>query len=481
MNQVAHRIGHEETQAGAIFRCFPNSLLMLSGFSWKVGELLGNQENLPELKKAVAVAIEEAMRSYRPADQEGEEALAEIARTLKYSYSRAISISPDRVILRIPEKGLLELWPPGFICRKCGAYHLAEKEIPFVARCVNCGSREFEQPAFVHVCYSCSKIQPLMPPQRFARRSKKGVFTCNSCGSGTVGLFLFRKRIAASRWRCLQCGNEERVFNYCGCRAAPPYYSESESGSGANPMTLKPITMDPLKPAVLSMVYIQGKKVEDAAKDVLAGRLRYERRGVDVLSEQTARLIQDAFGIDVDNLYLVDGVAAALCCYGYYAKRGARVRFFEKRVKRTTYEVFVAKNEGKAVLVKMEYIPEQGEEEFTFLHTLEHALTKAFHIVGGVEEGAFMGKVIEDLDMVTIYEGSSSERGGLSYVFNYRLAEAFIEARRLLMSCKYNCMKACVGCVFVKDPLCHPTSGYFLPNDRLDRTLVMRRLWRIRI
>ncbi len=427
------------------------------------------------MRAVVAKAISQALLKYRQPSEAEEEALASISKKLGIPYaSRVVS---ERVRLYQPESGLLELWPLSLVClnKNCRAYHLLDRRSLPLAKCRECGGDKFDQLGIVHVCLSCSKIQALRPPFKFAKSNPDGTFTCKKCGVGRIGLEVRRAKISESRWFCKKCGEQERPHMGCGCQTG------GRTGVADNQkmqqMSIKTVAVNPLKPAIVSAVSIEGLNVEDVARDILDGRRKAIRRGTDVLKSQDAESIR-VLGIDPDNIYLLGNVKAAIVCYGYYAKKDAVIQPWEERDVnfRKHYKAYVAIAEGEAVLLRVRGFLVNDEDKFTFLHTLEHALTKSFHLLAGVESGSFIGKVLDDLNVILIYECSEDDKGSLSYAFDHKLTEVFVEAQRMLMSCKYDCRNACVGCLYVKDPLCHPTSGYFVPNDKLDRKLVLRQL-----
>lgn len=466
------------TPIQAILSRFPGAPLQYSGYCWKVSELYGNQVDDDNLRSVVARAISQALLKHRQPSEAEEAALASVSKKLGITYGSRVV--PERVRLYQPESGLLELWPLSLVClnKNCRAYHLLDGRSLPLAKCRECGGDKFDQLGIVHVCLSCSKIQPLRPPYKFAKSNPDGTFTCKKCGVGRIGFEVRRAKLSDSRWFCKKCGEQERPQMGCGCQTG------GQTGVANNQkmqqMVIKPVSVNPLKPAIVSAVSIDGRNVEDVAREILEGGRKSIRRGTDVLKSQDAESIR-VLGIDPDKIYLVGKVKAAIACYGYYSKKDAVIQPWEDRDVnfRKHYKAYVAIAEGEAVLLKVRLPLGIGEDKFTYLHTLEHALTKSFHLLAGVESGSFMGKVLDGLDAVLIYECSEDDKGSLSYAFNHKLSEVFAEAVRMLMSCKYDCRNACVGCVYVKDPLCHPTSGYFMPNDKLDRKLVLRQ-WGIK-
>lgn len=429
------------------------------------------------MRAVVAKAISQALSRHRQPSEAEDAALASISKKLGTPYPSRVAL--ERVRLYQPETGMLELWPLSLVClnKNCRAYHLLDWRSLPLAKCRECGGDKFDQLGIVHVCLSCSKIQALRPPYKFANSNPDGTFTCKKCGVGRIGFEVRRAKISESRWFCRKCGEQERPHMSCGCQAGG--VTGVTDNQKMQQMSIKTVSVNPLKPAIVSAVSIEGLDVEEAARDILDGRRKAIRRGTDVLNSQDAEPIR-VLGINPGDIYLLGNVRAAIACYGYYAKKDAVIQHWEERDVnfRRHYKAYVAIAEGEAVLLRARGFPANGEDKFTFLHTLEHALTKSFHLLAGVESGSFMGKVLDGLDAILIYECSEDDKGSLSYAFNHRLPEVFVEAQRMLMSCKYDCRNACVGCIYVKDPLCHPISGYFLPNDKLDRKLVLRQ-WRI--
>jgi len=455
----------------AVLRYFPRALLQLEGASWRVNELYGNSEELPELKRAVAAAISTATIKYsylRGEKPDLEEVEEDLYRRFGIPSARGPKVDAERVVLIEPTKGELVLWPPTFVCvsqgpkgsrRVCKTFYLAEKEEP-IMRCEKCHGGAFWQPSLVLVCEECSNCQPLVPPPQIARKTAKGHFICERCRKGLIRLDYDPRKITKSRWRCSNCEAEHPLTSghYCRCTGKPRM------------MRVALTSEEPVKPAIVSMLYVGGRELEAA---VSSGITPYKRAG-DVMDDRTINLLEEVFGVDTSRLYLLHDVMAVICAYGYKTSRDAIVRFFEKYEEgRKKYYAYFSRRKGSAIFFKMKKVDLDGERWFTFLHTVEHALVKASHLLAGAKEGAFMGKVLQNAGAVVIYEAEASERGSLDYIFEYRLAELFTEAHRLLFACKYGCNSACMGCVFVRDPLCHPVDDYFVPNSKLDRWLVL--------
>jgi hypothetical protein len=465
----------KQSTTRAVLRYFPKAVLPLRGFSWQVDALYGRQ--LPEtysadLRRSVAEAINEAVRrgsATRPNPLD--HVIEELSK--KYGIMAAPTgrwVDENKVDIIVPEKGLLALWPPTFYCDNCKTFYYLPKEP--IARCVGCGRNQFVQLTFIHVCAGCSRYLPAKPPQKMARYDNRGFYICEKCGRGKICIDVKRRRLSASRWRCSNCGAEEKLMAYC------------THGRDGKPqplqMQLKLTEWDPIKPAIISGVYVRGKRIEKAIADGELTAYVYADR---VLRSEELHHLEGIFGVDTENLMLLRDVTAVICAYGYSSGNHAMVRFFEESSGRgMKYKAYASINEGNAIYVKMELSEdlnrpynERHSKRFVFLHTAEHALTKACHLLAGVQEGAFMGKVFPDSNAIIIYEAAGSEQGGLEYIFKHRLAQLFTEALRLLLTCKYDCGEACPGCIYVRDPLCHPTSGYFVPNDGLDRKLVLEK------
>jgi hypothetical protein len=442
----------------SVIRYFPNAVLPLRGCSWRVEKLYGNQ--LPavysdDLRAAIADAIR---RQYAMHADSQASALREIYEKFGLQAPSLGIVDASRVDIIEPGTGILYLWPPTFICSKCGTFYSVRDEP--LTRCIECGNREFTQPVLIHVCRQCSRYEQLVPPRHLARPDSRGFFICEKCGKGRLRLFVMRRKISESRWRCNVCGAEDRLW--ASCQHA--YASQQQ----LQKMDLALTTQEPIKPAIISRVYIGDTRIEDA---ISGGELTPYELAEHVLNRDELTYLEDVFHIDVQNLLLLNDVTAVICTYGYSTGSDAVVKPFEEYAARgRRYKAYAARNEGSAILIK---VKSYEGDRFTFLHTVEHALTKACHLLAGVQEGAFMGKVLKDNNMIVIYEASGSEQGGLEHVFKHRLSQLFPEALRIMFTCKYDCGNACPGCVYVRDPLCHPVQGFFIPNSDLNRKLVL--------
>jgi len=151
----------------AVLRYFPRALLQLEGASWRVNELYGNSEELPELKRAVAAAISTATIKYsylRGEKPDLEEVEEDLYRRFGIAPARGPKVDAERVMLIEPAKGELMLWPPTFVCvrqgpkdsrHSCKTFYLAEKEEP-IMRCEKWHGGALWQPSLVLVCEECS-------------------------------------------------------------------------------------------------------------------------------------------------------------------------------------------------------------------------------------------------------------------------------------------------------------------------------------
>ena len=442
----------------SVLKYFPKAVLPLRGYSWQVEKLYGHQ--LSEIYSAdLRESVADGIRANLARRSDSYDSIIEdLSKRFGVKTPKVPWIDASKVDIIVPDKGILVLWPPTFYCSKCKTFYYTRDEP--VTRCTECGNYVFIQVPLCHVCTQCSRYQPLSPPQKLARRDSRGFFVCEKCGQGKIRLEVKRRKLSDSRWRCGNCEQEERLMEYCTHVGGQPQLQ---------PMQLKLTTQEPIRPVVISRVYVGGNRVEDAIE---AGGLDVYVSASQVLHMDELNYLENVFCIDASNLLLLRDVAAVICTYGYSTGRDAYVKFFEEYgVKGKKYMAYASISEGNAILVKMK--PYNGDR-FTFLHTVEHALTKACHLLAGVQEGAFMGKILEDSNAVLIYEAAGSEQGGLEYIFRHRLPQLFTEALKLLFTCKYDCDEACPGCVYIRDPLCHPTSGYFIPNSSLNRKLVLK-------
>ena len=439
----------------SVLRYFPGALLPLSSCSWRVERLYGNSVESADLKGAVAEAIKDAAKQYSiKRGDTSEDIVDELASKFGIKATGVGGIDASKVIIIEPDTGTLALWPPIFICSKCRTFYEASEEP--ITHCRECFNRSFSQVGLIQACKECSNYEPLRPPRRMANPDSAGYFVCKNC-KGKIRLHVKHRKLSQSRWQCGKCGVEEGLTIHC------------QHADGFSPMQVLLTTQEPVKPAIISMVYVGGRRIEDAIR---WGDLNPYKQANKLLDKDELKHLEDVFSVDASSLLLLNNVTAIICAYGYTTGRGAMVRFFEEsRVKGRRYVAYASRNEGSAMLIKMRV---NGRDKFTFLHTAEHALVKACHLLAGVQEGVFMGKVFEQDDAIVIYEASESEQGSLEYVFEYKLTRLFAEALRLMFTCKYDCEKACMGCIYIRDPLCHPTmSGYFIPNDKLDRKMVL--------
>jgi len=123
---------------------------------------------------------------------------------------------------------------------------------------------------------------------------------------------------------------------------------------------------------------------------------------------------------------------------------------------------------------------------FTLLHSIEHALTYQASLRTGLEESAFVGKVLIDDCALLIFEREQVEAGGVEYLAYDLLTRWLNESMKRVRDCRYQCYDGCVTCLYIRDPLCHPffpsevPNAYIFPNYLLSRTLLLK-FWGIPI
>ena len=460
----------------AILRHFPGSFFVAQRQSWRVTDLMGDAPQNPilssELKKRAARAIsqieeEERRRRYAEVMKGLEETRRRLEAQFGIAHSpREPSISESQIMLVSPIYAKVELYPKTAICDKCGTFidlkKLLERASRYPPSCPVCGG-SLIQVNIVFVCPRCSRVVELRPPRSIGEPDRNATFACKQC-RGPLVLNLVRKNLSESKWACPRCDKNTDVYMKC-----------EQCGEM---MKLRQTTQESLYARHVSVLLLEGRLFEEALRD--AGSLKGLKLSEAVQDEQERAALKGVFALK--DAILIPEVTSAIGVYGYSAFReGEVITFRGSEYGRTRYKVYCCESRGMAILFRfderqVDSAASSGEERFTLLHSIAHALVKQSALEAGVEEGTFLAKVFDGDYAVLLYEARGAEAGGLEYVFKYRLPSLFINARRMLSQCRYQCKRACFDCLFINNALCHPKADYTRPNSSLDRHLVLK-LW----
>ena len=460
----------------AILRHFPNSFFVSQRQSWRVvdldGDLPQNPDLFSELRRRTARVISQIEEEERMRYAEVIEGLEEVRRRLEARIGvvhspREPSISENQIMLVSPTHARVELYPKKAVCTECNTFiDLARllKASGYSPSCPVCGS-SLLQINVVFICPKCSRVVELKPPRSVGKPNPNGTFSCKKCGRPLV-LNLVRENLSKSKWICPGCGENAGVYMKC-----------EQCGER---MAMRQTTQESLYARHVSVLLIRGRLFEKALRDV--DSLRGLRLSQVVRNEQERAALRDVFALK--EAMLIPEVTSAIGVYGYSAFRnGAVITFKKSEYGRIYFKVYCHESKGMAALFRfdeqqVDRVAPDEQQRFTLLHSIAHALVKQSALEAGVEEGTFLAKVFDKDYAVLLYEARGAEAGGLEYVFKYRLPNLFINARRMLSQCRYQCDSACFDCLFINNALCHPIDDYIPPNSYLDRHLVLS-LWRL--
>jgi hypothetical protein len=460
----------------AILRHFPNSFFVAQRQSWRVIDLMGDAPQNPilssELKKRAARAIsqieeEERRRRYAEVMRGLEETRRRLEAQIGVAHStREPSISESQIMLVSPTYARVDLYPKIAVCDKCGTFidlkKLLRRASGYPPSCPECGG-SLIQVNIVFICPKCSRVVELKPPRSIGKPDPNGTFICKGCRKPLV-LNLVRENLSKSRWTCPECGEDANVYMKC-----------EQCGEI---MALRQTTQESLYARHVSVLLLGDRLFEEILRDVSS--LKGLKLSEAVQDEQERAALRDVFALK--DAILIPEVTSAIGVYGYSAFRDGEVITFKRsEYGRTRYKVYCCESRGMAILFRFDErqvnsAASNGEERFTLLHSIAHALVKQSVLEAGVEEGTFLAKVFDGDYAVLLYEARGAEAGGLEYVFKYRLPNLFINARRMLSQCRYQCDSACFDCLFINNALCHPKADYIPPNSFLNRRLVLK-LW----
>lgn len=462
----------------AILRHFPRSLLVSQRQSWRVVDLRGDvpQDIIlsTELRRRAARAIskieEEEARRYA----ELKKSLEEVRRRLEPRIGSRLTVrgqfvSESQISLTLPDEAETELYPRVAQCSNCGTFVNLDRLLKSRGHspsCPVCGGGLL-QVGIVFVCKKCSNVVELKPARGVGKPRPEGVFACRECGA-PLTLELVREDLGKSKWICNKCGKKAGVYMKC-----------ERCGEL---MTMKQTTQDFLYARHVSVLLVGGQLFEDMLSEGVKSLPALFKLSDVVKDEQEKTALREVFA--VEDAVLIPEVTSAIGVYGYSVERDGPVITFRKTERgRVVYKVYCSESRGMAALFrfdedKIRSVAKDDEDEFTLLHSIAHALVKQSALEAGVEEGTFLAKVFERDYAVLLYEARGAEEGGLEYVFKYRLPSLFVNARRMLSQCRYQCDSACFDCLFINNALCHPTADYITPNSYLNRKLTLK-LWEL--
>ena len=445
-------------------------------------------------------------------------------------------VLPDQIKIVSPREAKIVLYPRGLKCdnKDCNFYMVPTDLSKLDSlQCPDCKKGNLRQVSLIFFCEKCGYQHEITP--RFTDPQKDGpVFKCEEDGcTGHLHLDLRRKRLTQSRWVCSRTKNETQVIYFC------PFCSD---WSKKNPkrMVLRPTTASYLKPMLYSAVYV-GANREIKLADIepiwslnQSGNYTSEEKEtihdlgilnihvIDNVTSYTAIYGYAPYGTDVQIRFFQqrnpDTNQFEYRAYMTQSQgKGLVIQLDKERIARVALENIIrqlgradpggiALKEAREYLKTLEkgdntaiegvytwlstqtkeYLAETPINElkrlvplFTLLHSLEHALTYQASLRTGLEESAFVGKVLIDDCALLIFEREQVEAGGVEYLAHDLLMRWLNEAMKHVRDCRYQCHEGCVTCLYIRDPLCHPffpsevPSAYIFPNYLLNRDLLL--------
>lgn len=443
-------------------------------------------------------------------------------------------VLPSQIKIISPTEARVGLYPRSLKCDTCNFYAVYTdlSKLRHI-ECPACKKGRLRQVSLLFFCDQCGFQHEITPP--FTDPQKDGpVFRCGEDGcTGHLMLDLNRKKLTQSRWICTNCKKEDQVVYFC------PTCSDWQNKKPKR-MILQPTTATYLKPMIYSVVHIEGNRDLSLARINPSWSLVTS----DDYSVDTKDTIRELFGITnvhvLDNVVSFTAVYGYApykedATIRFFDRRNADTNQFE-------YQAFVTRSQGKGIVIqldksrmanviienmireakktdnkstfleelsnKQKILTESNETDevyswlsaqtiecltetpigelknrvplFTLLHSIEHALTYQASLRAGLDESAFVGKVLIQDCAILIYEREQVEAGGVEYLA-YDLLERWLnETMKHIRDCRYQCHDGCVSCLYIRDPLCHPffptevPNAYIFPNYLLSRDLVLK-------
>lgn len=445
-------------------------------------------------------------------------------------------VLPNQIKIISPTEAKITLYPRSLRCDHCN-YYAVYTDLSKIksTECPICKKGQLRQVSLLFFCDQCGYQHEITPP--FTDPIKDGpTFRCGEEGcTGHLMLDLKRKKLTQSRWVCSHTKNETEVVYFCPTCSDWPNKKPKR-------MTLQPTTATYLKPLIYSVVQIDGNQTFkiDGLNPIWSLNNSTDDYNTetketihDVFGVEDVQVIDNVVSYTVVYGYAPYKEDATI---RFFDVRNPDTNQFE-------YRAYVSRSEGKAALIKFdkakvaETALEQMKEDllktasesallsetteqlkklrenkenadetyawlshqtidiltntpiaqlkgrvplFTFLHSLEHALTYQASLRAGLEESAFVGKVLINDCAVLIYEREQVEAGGVEYLAYDLIDRWFNEAMRHVRDCRYQCHDGCVSCLYIRDPLCHPffpsevPNAYIFPNSLLNRRMLLR-------
>ncbi|MGP8056926.1 MAG: DUF1998 domain-containing protein [Nitrososphaerales archaeon] len=372
------------------------------------------------------------------------------------------------------------------------------------------------QLSVMFVCPQCARQEEICPP--FVRpENARAMFECEECGKPMK--LILRGPMTKWHWecgsnpghKCLRGSN--RVNQFC-----PECSTWGKNGQPRRPvsMRLRAASSNYLKPQVISLMRV-GSTL-DINEDLLSESAGWK------LSEQNDSEWQQKLEFlkrrAIDDLWIVNNVRSYTVNYGYTFNSfepGLKVNLYSSidyRTKRPAFKAYAVVATGKGLYVKFnkariasaigiqtkDYdstasnsilnvknlssrdLKERGDALISVLHAAEHALLSQASLVTGLADSSFAGKIMLRDCGVLIAERENVETSGIDYIVQRKINEWLLTAELRVSDCRYNCQTACVKCLFVRDPLCHPLipgeggDRFFTPNNLLSRKSLLA-LW----
>jgi len=462
------------------------------GLTWEVTDISPSSssplsaEEINYLRKIVYERTSARSAGSSELSEELEKRLKQLGEVVKGD-ARALS----RLEPIIPGSAEAALYPLLFRCTNpnCGALYLfTYQTLPLdEPKCKLCGG-DLTQEQVIFVCPVCGE-RKIPVPDKYNVDENSGLLYDEK---GRPIRFL--KDVASlsnSKWKY---GDEEErpVQKYCYC---------GQAGEKPKRMQLKPATQTYYRAEVVTAVR--------------CGRYELSKTSLEQIVRDR-ELVREASGEELDkvkawrrfdNVYRIGQVTRILATYGYRPldARG-KVRFFTRAHGKQAF--YVTKDSGTGMVItlnkekllgaiaddvkpptKADYEsaindPKTAAAAFRLLHSVLHSLMYQAPLEAGVEPAAVEGKVWLKECAVILYEAGSKGSGWVDYILNHRFLNWVSNAIVHVLECRYNCEDGCIGCLFLRDQLCHPfieenvervvIGERFKPNELLSRRLFLK-------
>lgn len=356
----------------AITKYFPHSTFDADQKSWIVTDFIGDNENHPQLQKAIAKIISRyelrnidertprrthvSIPDVQPAGRSAFEELAEEyglkseevvegQQPVEGESSEPCLVLQDQIKMQVPKEAKVKLYPRGLRCDNCEHYEVPRDPSKITSLvCKECKTGRMRQISLLFFCDRCGEQLEIVPVSMDPDKDGPE-FSCTENGCGGFLHLHMGKKLTDMSWVCgtthTDFGQVRYMCRYCSDFANRKYKR----------MEIVPTTKAYLRPMTSAFVYFGDNRGTTITNEDVVWRLGIAG---DLYNEQRETLRE--FGIfDVSAIETVESIRAV---YGYSPYGDdVKVRFFKEKSRETgqfEYKAYITKTKGKGLVVELD-------------------------------------------------------------------------------------------------------------------------------